>query len=413
MLALIAMIGLIIDGGNVWAQQRIVQNGSDASAQAGAIVMARRFSLIINGLPYNDTVLDGQIDSAIRASATANGLTATTAYYTDICGIPLRSNGTGALNAGTEDLASAAVVGNGTIPTSAATSPDCPNLQVGPPAGVMVIGQKNVRTYLAGAAGISNISVATRATAVTGYLQDYCDSSQGNRCRLLPVTVPVDVLTCDNHNDPQSTGTPWVYGPIYKVPLCQNGPGNVGWIDWTPPNGGVSELVTSVNTPNNPNINLPSWQFVTQTGNTNSASLETALRNYDGEVVLIPQFDLTCNAGNGNPQPTPDSTVPAINTGPNYGCPAGGLGGNGTNQWYRMPSFAFFQFCTSTDPACTAVGATHGAYTNGTNTVCDSGNGATSCLIGRFVDVVASGTVGPGVGGGIAGNKTVGIQLIK
>jgi hypothetical protein len=29
------------------------------------------------------------------------------------------------------------------------------------------------------------------------------------------------------------------------------------------------------------------------------------------------------------------------------------------------------------------------------------------------VDVIASGTVGPGVGGGIAGNKTVGVQLIK
>ena len=94
MLALIAMISVIVDGGNVWAQQRIVQNGADASAEAGAIVMARRFSLIINGLPYDDTVFDGQINSAIQASVTANGLTAATAYYTDICGIPLRPNGT-------------------------------------------------------------------------------------------------------------------------------------------------------------------------------------------------------------------------------------------------------------------------------------------------------------------------------
>jgi len=411
MLALIAMISVIVDGGNVWAQQRIVQNGADASAEAGAIVMARRFSLIINGLPYDDAVFDAQINSAIQASITANGLTGATAYYTDICGIPLRPNGTGALNSGTEDLASAAVVGQGTIPTSAATSPDCPNLQVGPPAGVMVIGQKNVGTYLAGAVGISAIPVGTRATAVTGYLQDYCDSTQGNGCKLLPVTVPVDVLTCDNHNNPQSTGTPWVYGPIYKVPLCQNGPGNVGWIDWNGGGGGTPEIIDSVNTPNNPNINLPSWQQVAETGNVNSAGLETALRNYDGKVVLIPQFDLTCDPGNAHA--VPDSTVPAINTGPNYGCPAGGLGGNGTNQWYRMPSFAFFQFCTITDPECVAVGANHGAYTNGSNSVCDSGNGATSCLIGRFVDVVASGTVGPCVGGGIAGNKTVGVQLIK
>ena len=351
------------------------------------------------------------MDSAIRASVTANGLTTATAYYTDICGIPLRPDGSGALNSGTEDLASAALVGNGTIPTSAATSPDCPNLQVGPPAGVMVIGQKSVGTYLAGAVGISHVSVGTRATAATGYLQDYCDLTQGNGCKLLPITIPVDVLTCDGSNNPQSTGTPWVYGPIYKVPLCQNGPGNVGWIDWTPPGGGTSEIIDSVNTPNNPNINLPSWQEVAETGNVNSAGLETALRNYEGEVVLIPQFDLTCDPGNAND--VPDSTVPAINTGPYYGAPTAASEATRANQWYRMPSFAFFQFCTITDPACVAVGANHGAYTNGTNTVCDSGNGATSCLIGRFVDVVGSGTVGPGVGGGIAGNKTVGVQLIK
>ena len=61
-----------------------------------------------------------------------------------------------------------------------------------------------------------------------------------------------------------------------------------------------------------------------------------------------------------------------------------------------------------------AVGASHGAYTNGNNApVCDTGNGATACLVGRFVNIIASGTVGPGVGGGIAGNKTIGVQLIK
>jgi hypothetical protein len=409
MLATIALISVIIDGGNVWAQQRIVQNGADASAEAGAVVMARRFSFIINSLTPD--VGDAEVDSAVHASASANGLTSAVGYYTDICGIPLRANGSAALNPdGTEDLASAASVGGG-IPSSSATSPDCPNLNVGPPAGVLVLGQKQVRTYLAGSVGLNNIVVATRATAVAGYLQDSCDSSQGNQCSLLPVTIPVNQLTCDGHNDPQPVlpPTPWVYGPVYKVPLCQNGPGNVGWIDWTGGGGGIPEIIDSVNNPDNPSIDLPSWQRVAETGNPNSAALEAALRSYDGRVVLIPQFDLTCDAGND----IPDSTVPAINTGPNYGCPAGGLGGNGSKQWYRMPSYSYFQFCIGTDPACTAVGAAHGAYTNGHNAVCDTGNGSTSCLIGRFVNIIGSGTVGPGVGGGVAGNKTIGVQLIK
>jgi hypothetical protein len=58
--------------------------------------------------------------------------------------------------------------------------------------------------------------------------------------------------------------------------------------------------------------------------------------------------------------------------------------------------------------------ATHGAYVNGNNRpLCDTGSGATSCLVGRFVEIIGSGTVGPGVGGGVAGNKAIGVQLIR
>ena len=186
---------------------------------------------------------------------------------------------------------------------------------------------------------------------------------------------------------------PWVLGPVYIVPLCKNGPGNVGWLDWTPPGGGTSELICSIQTPNNPAIDLPSWQYVTETGNVNSTGVETALRAYDGEVVLIPQFDQTCGPG---PHGTPDSSKPAINTPPNYGCPAGALGGNGNNQWYRFPSFAYFQMCSNADTECVNLGVPHGAYVNGNNSECDTGNGATSCLAGKFVEILGSGTVGPG-----------------
>jgi hypothetical protein len=156
---------------------------------------------------------------------------------------------------------------------------------------------------------------------------------------------------------------------------------------------------------------LPPWQFVTSTGNVNSSGVQSAIRAYDGEIVLIPQFDLTCNPGNGN---TPDSTSPAINTAPNYGCPAGALGGNGQNQWYRMPSFAHFQLCISTDAACVAAGASFGAYISGNDkAVCDTGKGATSCLVGKFVSIVSTGTIGPGFGGGTGNSKAVGVQLIK
>jgi hypothetical protein len=75
-----------------------------------------------------------------------------------------------------------------------------------------------------------------------------------------------------------------------------------------------------------------------------------------------------------------------------------------------MPSFAYFQLCDPSIPDC---GGRHGAYISGSNAAeCDSGNGATSCLVGTFINVLSSGTVGPGVGAG-AGNKALGVQLIR
>jgi hypothetical protein len=43
---------------------------------------------------------------------------------------------------------------------------------------------------------------------------------------------------------------------------------------------------------------------------------------------------------------------------------------------------------------------------------CDTGNGATSCLVGKFTNILSTGTVGPGVGSG-TGSKALGVQLIK
>lgn len=399
--AVLIAVALVVDGGNVWAQQRMVQNGSDSSSEAGAIVMAQRMA----GVSAPAGGWDAAVSSAIQTNAGANDVTVTAAYYTDVCGIPLKSDGSAALNAdGTYDLPAAARVGNGLPPDLSAT-PDCPSLKVGPPAGVMVLGHRSVGSYFAGVVGISSFSVDTRATAVAGVLQSSCDATQGEACALLPVIFPVDIVSCDGSNNPLDTHQEWVLNQLYKVPLCKNGPGNVGWLDWTPPNGGTSELVQSILHPNNPAIDLPSWQFVTETGNVNSGNVENAINTYDGQVVEIPMFDLTCNT-------SPDGSQVA--NGPDYGCPPANVGGNGQNQWYRIPSFAFFQLCSSAFADCVAAGATDGAYVNGNNkSVCDTGNGATSCLVGRFVKVLKTGTVGPGVGGGTSNNPVLGVQLIK
>jgi hypothetical protein len=411
--AAVATVGLIVDGGNVLAQQRVSQSGIDAVAESGAVMLAKRLA----GASDPSGGWDANIAAKMTQTAAANNVTLGSAYYTDVCGIPLRSDGTAALTAdGHEDLTVAMAVGNvgNSLPAAGATTPDCPNRVVGPVAGVLAFGTKVVNTFVARAIQINSFTVTTQATAVAGYLQGYCSASQGQYCGILPLTIPVNVMTCSGNNSPNDTGTPWTWNVVVKVPLCSTAPGNVGWLDWTPPAGGTSELVCSILHPNNPAVDLPSWQFVTSTGNVNGGggscgmSVEDAVRTYDGQVVLIPQFDLTCNTRNGDPDPS--SSQPAVITPPNYGCPNAVGGGNGQNLWYRMPSFAFFELC---DPSVTGCGTYSGAYIQGSDaSVCDTGNGATSCLVGKFVDILATGTVGAGVGSG-TGNKALGVQLIK
>ncbi len=414
----VALLAVTVDGGNVVSQQRIVQVGSDSTATSGAIVLAQRLA----GAATPFAGWDAEVAAKIKASAAANNMTVKAAYYTDICGIPLKGNGNAALNAdGTESLGQAAEVGRGSLPGGTATAPDCPSLTVGPVAGVLVIGEKTVASYIAGAIGISSFTVNTRATAVAGYLQGYCGSSQGDWCAVLPVAIPVTSLHCDGSGNPVPEAKKWAWNTVLIVPLCKAGPGNVGWLDWTPPAGGSVEITCSVINPNNPAVNLPSWQYIAATGNTNGggectdaesgvdySGVEEAIRKYDGQPVLIPQFDMTCRTDNG--QPFPNSSQPAINTPPYYGCPNLPGGGSGQNIWYRIPSFAHFQLC---DPAIAACGGRHGAYISGDNSaVCDTGNGSTSCLVGQFVDILSTGTVGPGVGAG-TGSKALGVQLIK
>ena len=408
----VAMVATIVDGGNVLAQQRVTQNGVDATAESGAVILAERLA----GAEAPSGGWDVNVHARITQTAAANNISVEAAYYTDICGIPLKADGSGAINDDrTEDLAAALQVNNPShaLPGGTATAPDCPNRLVGPVAGVLVIGRKDVPAYVAGAIGITSFRVNTRATAVAGYLQGFCDASEGRFCSLLPVAFPVNIMECDGNNKPTDTGDSWTFNTLYKIPLCSSTAGNVGYIDWDPHAGGTGDVVCSIITPDNPAIDLPSWQFVASTGNANggggscSMTIEEAIREHEGEVVLAPQFDLTCSPAGAV---EPDSSLPAVVTAPNYGCPAGALGGTGANTWYRFPSFAFLELCGPLVAGCDGM---HAAYLQGNNqAICDTGNGATACLVAQFKHIMASGTVGAGVGSG-TGNKAVGVQLIK
>jgi Putative Flp pilus-assembly TadE/G-like len=125
MVAMLAAVALVIDGGNAYAQQRKTQNGVDATAEAGATQLARWMTGVFASSPSPDAAADAAVQNAISVSAAANNLgTVESIDYTDVAGTILGP------------------VGGGTIPA---------NTQ-----GVRVGGSRSIDTYVGGIVGIKN-----------------------------------------------------------------------------------------------------------------------------------------------------------------------------------------------------------------------------------------------------------------
>jgi hypothetical protein len=388
MVAVVAMVGLVVDGGFAWGKQRDTQNGADAAAEAGAIVLAQRLA----GVAPAKT--DADVEAAVLLAGTENAIDPPSAWYTDIAGNLLDD-----LGVVVTSRADAARVGDGLIPANA--------------AGVEAIGSQTFDTFLVRVIGFDQLTATAPATAVAGYVTDVCSAEAG--CDVIPITVPTTVLGCDGQNDPAPV-FPTEYwtttNPVpITIPLCQNGPGNVGWLDWTPTGGGTQELEQSIRYPDNDQMTIEDWFYVTSTGNVNSAQIENALNEtWGGKVALIPLFNGTCDTEPGGPGLA--------------NCPAPNVGGNGQQQWYHLQEMASFLFCGGTPNWCDGTygpgndilgpGYAQGAYVNGNNTAtCDTGNGGTSCLAGRFVRIVGGPyTVGPGTGSN-SETSAIGVQLLR
>jgi hypothetical protein len=357
MVALIAAVGLVIDVGFTLAANREAQNGVDAASHAGAIVIVKEIA------SDGTTESDAAVLAAVQNAAAINKITLEDAQYTDVEGTLI----------GVEVGAAP----GGSIPANA--------------QGVQASGSLEHETFFARIVGIARLAVSAKATAVGGPASEPCPGTE--ICAFVPVSFPTTVVTCDGRNKSVAAQGPdglpyeWVENTHYIIPLCGNNPGSVGWVDWTPPFGGTSELTGQICDPDPPELNLPDWFYVTSTGNTNSLAVENCLNKYAGEYILMPMFDDTCKVdpGEGNPCTEPAAT--------------------GVNQWYHFPSYSVFE-----------LESPKGAYVNGDNSdVCDptGGNGATTCLVGRFVDAVGGGAVGAITPETTSPSSLYAVQLIK
>lgn len=390
--AFLAMVALVIDGGFAFSQQRATQNGADAAAEAGATVLAANLA----GAKHPDA----RVRQAVYDIAGLNQVEITSAEYTDVTGAGLGS-----------------AVGDGSIPNGA--------------AGVRANARRTFGTFVARVVGLTTFTADTTATAVAGYKSTTCDALEG--CALLPFTPPAYQTTCDGSNNavpvpsvgpPASDTQPWTYDTAVSiVPLCSSGSGNVGWIDWSfayggSQNGGTDDTIASTITPDNPAITFPTWIQISQAGSTNSQELENAINRYKGQAILIPMFQHTCGsdpvAGTNPLAPYEDIGGPGATT----GCLANLDDGNGTKMWYYLKEIKSLLLCGPGIPLCDSAlpPFVKGAYINGSNAICDTGNGATGCLVGIFESsFVSPGSIDanfPG-GGGAGSNAGISVVLIR
>jgi hypothetical protein len=378
LVTIVAMVGLVIDGGRAWTYQRDTQNGADAVAKAGTVVVQHYLAGADTPTPN-----DFDVACAAEAAAAANGVVIEAAEYVDAFGNPLLPN---------------------PAPVGACTT----DLGTGIPAGAQGIRAQTSETFeplLMKVIGVNQLTAEADAIAVVAEQINIAGGA-------LPVTFPEQGTICDSTDldftirlDDQVA--PWEPYEILRseaaanasnlaiVPLCDVAPGSVGWLDW----GCGQNLSSSITNPCEIFIPIPAWEQ-TQTGNVNS--LEDELNAYAGpaaevgtptaedSVVALPIHNFTCRHDIPDPDPTSDCTGPP---------PYPEWSGNGNNLYYHVPFWVGFKLDQ--------------AYTQGGDTECWTGPGSpplvnpeppgkVGCLKGWFVaqftapGAVSIGPIAPG-----------------
>jgi hypothetical protein len=381
LVALIGMTGLLLDGGAVFAQQRVAQNGADGAATAGALVVAENLGTA--------TRTGADVYGAIQGVATTSGLEGWTAEYTDDFGAPIGQ----------------AVVDSGAIPSGA--------------EGVRVRGSRTVGATFSRVLGVNQLQAGADATVVAGNLSTECVQSEDG-CALLPLTFPVKVPSCDGSGEftdidywigapPEGTVVDG-YWPIVGMedlpttadpdgnpatkailPLCRGSAGSSGAFGFLDLVGGMN-LAEEIEGPLNTTFNVPDWYKV-QTGTPNSVEDEIELWLH--QPVLIPLHNGVCQDDPG------DTEV----------CDVPGPDPAGNNTWYYVVAMGVFYIDnvyvqgSNVDECTTEPGEPLIEFT--------TGGGFYGCLKGWFVNWITSGPIVPGAEDGTDRNGPIGIQLIR
>ncbi len=239
LVAMLLVVGLVIDTGVAFKERRGAQNISDLAALAGTRIVADWYLDPSAGLSGAD------VYDAIDESVTINGCIAPCTWTADYVQ-PHPDYTTTSLGP---------VADSGDIPSGA--------------QGVAVTTNRNPETYFIRLVGMDHWDVGASATASTSRLPQPPPG----------VLLPLAIFDAD-----------YQVGQAYQLTVGDEGPGNFGWLNWndTPPFNDVM-LRNSVCTPDNPAFLFPEW-FEGSTGAKNDSTLRACLDAYiaNQTVVYIP-----------------------------------------------------------------------------------------------------------------------------
>jgi putative Flp pilus-assembly TadE/G-like protein len=358
MVVIIAGVSLVLEGGNAYAHQRVVQNAADAVANSGATVIAERLGGAIR--------TDADIHDAMSRLSSANALNGYDGYYTDVTGQMLTPAGVV-----TSSRASAAAVGGGTIPSMA--------------QGVLAAGSQSFDTTFARVIGFNQFTASADATAVAGALTGG---------QFMPVVFPVSMKNCDGSGDLiQDVDADWRMsnppvppsthpsGQEFLIPLCKTGAGSFMILNLDPTKSCYQEVVdpSSIQYADFP-VDIP-----VDVGNNCAKEVEQGVvdASLQGKVVLIPICDGECTTDSGS---------------------------NATYHIVRITAFwlDYLSYSNNTNNSWCKLITSPTYNTSIVNIV--GGNGSASCMAGWFVRYVTSGPVGKSQ---ITNGEAIGVQLIR
>ena len=255
MVGIIAMMGLIFDGGNVYIQRRHMQNAADAAALAGGRAMALERA---KGVTNGD---DSRVQQAVLNYASYNNAgTGWNAIYVDA-------------NNNQVDL-----VGNGYIPFGRGAT------------GIRVTTNTSFPTFFLGMVNIPSAPASATALVQTG-------SPTGPS--LFPAAIPTNTLVSRT-----PSGTQCQFNldnnPICEIWGASFGSGSSGWTCLDTGNCGANDLRAWIDgTSPSPKVSIGDW-IDTKTGVDGGSA--TTLSSYvtSGKPVIVPIYDQYNNLGGGN-----------------------------------------------------------------------------------------------------------------